>query len=146
MFGGHNLPPTHSHLRFLRRHHFIFGISIAFRSHTLLNPSIQLKYYFVLDKNSQQLDNIFDIYLHLDLLFGQQNLIMKNKFWISRHWSSQRIHPPTSTFEDNIFTTSPLPSLFLCVCYNDEAGLRRSEASNKKAAALIERFSLYSRI
>ena len=51
MFGGHNLPPTHSHLRFLRRHHFIFGISIAFRSHRLLNPSIELKYDFVLGKN-----------------------------------------------------------------------------------------------
>ena len=72
MFGGHNLPPTHSHLRFLRPHHFIFGISIAFCSHRLLNPSIQLKYYFVLDKNSQQSDNIFYIYLHLDLIFASK--------------------------------------------------------------------------
>ena len=64
MFGGHNLPPTHSHLRFLRRHHFIFGISIAFLSHRLLNPSIQLKYDFVLSKNSHQMDYIFYIYTY----------------------------------------------------------------------------------
>ena len=93
MFGGHNLPPTHSHLRFLRRHHFIFGISIAFRSHTLLNPSIQLKYYFVLDKNSQQMNYIFYIYLHLDLLLGQQN---KNKFRTSRQAYHQTMIIPTN--------------------------------------------------
>ena len=34
MFGGHNLPPSHPHSRFLHRHHFM-AISIAFLAHVI---------------------------------------------------------------------------------------------------------------